>query len=315
VLREDSARGLEMIFTQPSMLVADSDEARCAALLSLCADRGWGCTVVSDSIEFQRLVEAGVFDLVIADAEMPGFDYKTLLGQACRRKPSQLLAVVADSAAGEPEVRMLRGNETDIINRPIDLTWVERCMEQATISRRQEKREQLAYSFVVSERTEMRFTCRQLGEAQAISLPIVARLVAVSRLTETDALKIRLAVQEALLNAFEHGNLELDSRWREERVGDIDKFSSVRKERLKDPHYANRMVSVVSCFNGEAVEITVKDQGKGFSPDQLSCARSNDLSCFGRGLTLINNAVDEVRFSCGGTEVTLVKRLPANRSS
>jgi anti-sigma regulatory factor (Ser/Thr protein kinase)/FixJ family two-component response regulator len=304
-----------MTFPQPSILVADSDEGRRGALQSLCSDRGWECTVVTDPKEFKQLVEAGVFDLVIADADMPGIDYKALLGQACRRKPSQLLAVVCDSPAGGPDVRMFRGNDTDVITRPFDLSWVERCMEQATISKRQETREQLAYSFVVSERTEMRFTCKQLGEAQAISLPIIARLVASRRLTETDALKIRLAVQEALLNAFEHGNLELDSRWREEQLGNTDKFSAVRKERLMDPHYANRMVSVISWFDGEAVEIVVKDQGKGFSPSQLRHANQNDLSCFGRGLTLINNAVDEVRFSCGGTEVTLIKRLPANRST
>lgn len=304
-----------MIFAQPSILVADSDDGRRGALQSLCTDRGWGCTVVTDPKEFQRLLEAGAFDLVIADAEMPGLDYKVLLGQACKRKPSQLLAVVSDSPTDGADVRMFRGNEADVITRPVDLTWVERCMEQATASKRQETREQLAYSFVVSERTEMRFSCRQLGEAQAISLPIVARLVASRRLTETDALKIRLAVQEALLNAFEHGNLELDSRWKEERLGDTDKFAAVRKERLMDPHYANRMVSVISWFDGEAVEIVVKDQGNGFSPSQLRRAKENDLSCFGRGLTLINNAVDEVRYSCGGTEVTLVKRLPGNRST
>jgi anti-sigma regulatory factor (Ser/Thr protein kinase)/CheY-like chemotaxis protein len=304
-----------MIFAQPSILVADSDEGRRGALQCLCTDRGWECTFATDPEEFQRLVEAGVFDLVIADAEMPGLDYKVLLGQACRRKPSQLLAVVSDSPAGGPDVRMFRGHDTDIITLPVDLAWIERCMEQATASKRQETREQLAYSFVVSERTELRFSCKQLGEAQAISLPVVARLVASRRLTETDALKIRLAVQEALLNAFEHGNLELDSRWKDERLGNTDKFSAVRKERLRDPYYANRMVSVITWFDGESVEIVVKDQGNGFSPNQLRRAKENDLSCFGRGLTLINNAVDEVRYSCGGTEVTLVKRLPANRST
>lgn len=304
-----------MIFAQPSILVADSDEGRRGALQTLCSDRGWGCTVVTDPQELQRLVEVGAFDLVVADAEMPGLDYKTLLGQACRRKPSQLLAVVGDSPAGESDVRMFRGSETDVITRPTDLAWIERCMEQATASKRQETREQLAYSFVVSERTEMQFSCRQLGEAQAISLPIVSRLVASRRLTETDGLKIRLAVQEALLNAFEHGNLELDSRWKEEWIGGTDKFSAVRKERLMDSFYADRMVSVISWFDGQVVEIIVKDQGNGFRPNELKRANESDLSCFGRGLTLINNAVDEVRYSCGGTEVTLVKRLSPNRST
>jgi anti-sigma regulatory factor (Ser/Thr protein kinase) len=304
-----------MILAQPSILVADSDEHRRGALQSLCSHRGWGCRFVTDPQELNHLLEVEAFDLVIADAEIPGLDYKVLLGQACRKKRSQLLAIVSESLDGQPDVHMFRGCETDIITRPVDLAWVERCMEQATMSKRQETREQLAYSFVISERTEMRFSCKQLGEAQAISLPIVGRLVASRRLTETEALKIRLAVQEALLNAFEHGNLELDSRWKEERLGDTDKFSAIRKERLADPYFANRIVSVTSWFDGEGVEIVVKDQGNGFSPSQLRQAKENDLSCFGRGLTLIKNAVDEVRFSCGGAEVTLVKRLTAHRST
>jgi len=304
-----------MTSAQPSILVADSDERRQGALRALCQAKGWGCQVVSDASEFQQLVEAGTFDLVIADVEMPGLDYKVLLGHACRRKPSQLLVVVGDAKGSEPSLRMVRSNDTDLIARPVDLDWVERCMEQATLSKRQETREQLAHSFVVSERTEMRFSCKQLGEAQAITLPIVARLVASRRLSDNDALKIRLAVQEALLNAFEHGNLELDSRWKEERLGETDRFSAVRKERLADPKFANRMVSVTSWFDGEVVEIVVKDQGGGFSPTRLREIKKNDLSCFGRGLTLMTNAVDEVRFSSGGTEVILVKRLAVTRST
>jgi DNA-binding response OmpR family regulator len=304
-----------MISVQPAILVADSDERRQGALRLLCRAKGWGCKVVTDAQEFKQLIEAGTFDLVIADVEMPGLDYKVLLGEACRRRPSQLLVVVGDSKGDDSDVRLLRGNETDVIARPVDLAWVERCMEQATISKRQETREQLAYSFVVSERTEMHFSCKQLGEAQAISLPIVARLVASRRLSETDALKIRLAVQEALLNAFEHGNLELDSRWKEEQSGATDKFSAIRKERLADPYFADRMVSVTSWFDGDTIEIVVKDQGRGFIPTHHKDVKKNDLSCFGRGLTLMSNAVDEVRFGCGGSEVTLIKHLAAKRST
>jgi anti-sigma regulatory factor (Ser/Thr protein kinase) len=302
-----------MISSHLSILVAGSDTSRQDALYSLCAGRGWNCHIATDPREFRQLIEQGTFDLVIADADMPGLNYRTLLGEACRRKTSQLLLVVSDSHDGEADLRLLRGAETDLMTHPFDLSWVERCMEQAENSKRQESREQMAYSFVVNERTEMRFSCRQLSEAQAISLPIVARLVASRRISETDALKLRLAIQEALLNAFEHGNLELDSRWKEERFGDTDKFSAIRQERLDDPVFADRVVSVISWFDGDAVEIVVKDQGQGFDPEKLKNYRNN-LSCFGRGLTLMSSAVDEVRYGCGGTEVTLVKRLTNGRS-
>jgi anti-sigma regulatory factor (Ser/Thr protein kinase) len=260
-----------MTSEQPSILVADCDATRHGPLQSLCVSRGWGCKVVTNPEEFQRLVDEGKFDLVIAEA--------------------------------------------DILARPVDLAWVERCMEQAVLSKRQERREQLAYSFVVSEQTEMRFTCKQLREAQAISLPVIERLRACHRMSDVDALKVRLAVQEAVLNAFEHGNLELESHWKDEKVGESDRFSVVRQERLADSQFANRMVTITSWFDGHVVEIVVKDQGRGFDPTKPAKQKRDNLSCFGRGLTLMKSAMDDVHYSCGGTEVTLVKRLNTNRSS
>jgi anti-sigma regulatory factor (Ser/Thr protein kinase) len=159
----------------------------------------------------------------------------------------------------------------------------------------------------------MIFSCKELGQAQAIALPIVGRLLAAKRLSETDALKIRVAVQEAILNAFEHGNLELDSRWKEESVGDTDRFTAARNERLRDPRYANRKVAIASWFDGEAIQIIVKDEGKGFSRDEKKDPVAHELSPYGRGLTLMRNAVDQVVFSCGGSEVTLTKKVSKTR--
>jgi DNA-binding response OmpR family regulator len=302
-----------MIPVQPSILLADSDERRRETLSSFCKKKGWGCRAVSDVTQFQSYLQNESFDLVIADADMPGLSPMILIGQASRKRPSQSLLVVSDSSNKEYDLRMFRGASADVIAEPVDLTWLESCVEQAVSSKRQEEREQLAYSFVVSERTEMIFSCKELGQAQAIALPIVGRLLAAKRLSETDALKIRVAVQEAILNAFEHGNLELDSRWKEESVGDTDRFTAARNERLRDPRYANRKVAITSWFDGEAIQIIVKDEGKGFSRDEKKDPVAHELSPYGRGLTLMRNAVDQVVFSCGGSEVTLTKKVSKTR--
>jgi anti-sigma regulatory factor (Ser/Thr protein kinase) len=162
----------------------------------------------------------------------------------------------------------------------------------------------------------MEFSCKQLREIQAISLPIVGRLLAGGLISESDALRIRLAVQEAVLNALEHGNLELDSRWKEIEGGEgLDKFASIRRQRMRDPIYADRCVRVTSIFEEDRFEIMIKDEGKGFlNSRQPIIPGAQNLSCFGRGMTLINNAVDEVRFNDNGSEVTLVKYLKCARS-
>lgn len=304
-----------MVSEQPLILIADSDEQRQGVLRALCKRKGWDCHIAEDAVEFQGIVDAGECDLVIADLTALNLELGFLLGSPVRRRLAHTLVVVGDTEETSASLPLLQGSGADIMVHPINWKWVERCMDQVATARRMEMREQKAYSFVVSERTELQFSCKQLGEAQAISLPIVARLMASRRLSDPDALKIRLAVQEALLNAFEHGNLELDSRWKEEVVGGVDRFSLMRRERLKDPEFANRMVYVTSWFDGEAIEITVKDEGRGFSSSEIEDSKRDKLSCFGRGLTLMRNAVDEVRFSCGGSEVALIKRLDTARST
>jgi anti-sigma regulatory factor (Ser/Thr protein kinase) len=154
--------------------------------------------------------------------------------------------------------------------------------------------------------------CRELMVFEAVELPIIERLEACGLLDEGDALRLKVAVQEAIVNGFEHGCLELQSEWKDEIHSDgVDRFSAVRRERLADPDFARRCVTVCSWFDGERLEITVRDDGKGF----LTGAPSREgapicsVSCSGRGLALMANAADEVRFSRNGAEVILMKHL------
>jgi serine/threonine-protein kinase RsbW len=72
--------------------------------------------------------------------------------------------------------------------------------------------------------------------------------------------------------------------------------------------------------NGEALVITVADQGKGLDPKTVPdpLAPENLLRGTGRGLFLIRSFMDEVHFRQlhPGTELTLVKHLsPADKRS
>jgi DNA-binding response OmpR family regulator len=297
---------------RPNILVADNDEATRRDLSAFFSRKGWDCNVVCDVEQFGRELSAEAeYDLVIADPDLPGLDLMALVMDVFRRKPSQALIVVGSSPQSDQEMRLIHNGITDVITKPVDFSLIERCIEQAVRLRGQDERERSSARFIASERTEMQFTCQQLAELQAVALPILERLVEADLLTSYDGLKIRLAIQEGILNAMEHGNLELDSRWKEEYEPDgSDKFSRVRRERLADPNYRDRTVHFVSVFDGEVLEITIKDEGDGFlASERFVQDIGENLSCFGRGMTLMNDAVDEIRYTDGGSQVTLIKIL------
>ncbi len=94
---------------------------------------------------------------------------------------------------------------------------------------------------------------------------------------------IAIAVTEAVNNAIIHGN-------------------------KLDP---NKSVYVDIIASDERIQITVRDEGDGFNPDEVPnpLAPENLLKESGRGIFILKSLMDEVTFdfSKGGTEVTMVK--------
>ncbi len=94
---------------------------------------------------------------------------------------------------------------------------------------------------------------------------------------------IELALQEALANAVVHGAKE-------------------------DP---NKVVEcLVACDEQRGLLIIVRDPGEGFDPQAIpTCTMGENLySNHGRGIFLINQLMDEVKFHKNGTEIHMVKR-------
>ena len=95
---------------------------------------------------------------------------------------------------------------------------------------------------------------------------------------------IRLALEEALVNAIKHGN-RLDPRRRIRLWADIDE---------------------------RQVRITVADEGTGFDPAAVPdpTADENLEKPCGRGIMLMRAYMDEVEYNARGNEVCMVKRRP-----
>lgn len=296
----------------PSILLADGNEQSREMFGTFFEGRGWVYDVVPDSSAMVGALEKGSYDIIIADVELSGPDSVRFLTDILDKHPSQAIIAVSPNPTYENALKVFRSGATDLLARPIDFSWLETVVQQIVFTRRNDERERATYKFVTREEAEMRFSSSDLAQLPSISLPLVGRLAQSGMLSHTEALRIRLAVQEAVLNGLEHGNLELDSQWKEELGSDgRDKFSSIRKQRLADPAYSNRSVVVTLAFGDGRLAITVRDEGKGFlnARGAVDNCKVDSLACSGRGLALMSSAVDEVRFGENGSVVTMIKRL------
>jgi anti-sigma regulatory factor (Ser/Thr protein kinase) len=124
---------------------------------------------------------------------------------------------------------------------------------------------------------------------------------------ETGRIRLAIALEEALVNAVYHGNLELTSDLRE---SDMNGYYGLAERRRQEEPYRGRMVHVEATISPHEATFVVRDSGPGFDPTSLPDPTDpeNLEKLTGRGLLLIRTFMDEVRYNAGGNEITMVKR-------
>ncbi len=123
---------------------------------------------------------------------------------------------------------------------------------------------------------------------------------------EAERLRVGVALEEALTNAYYHGNLEIGAT-----LGKAGRqaYDQLARQRLWEAPYRDRRIHVsVKISRTEAVFV-IRDQGRGFEVARVFAAALCDTQQgAGRGLILMRALMDEVRFNDAGNEVTLIKR-------
>jgi len=132
--------------------------------------------------------------------------------------------------------------------------------------------------------------------------------------SESDRVRVGVALDEALVNALYHGNLELSSELRD---SDQKKYRHLVSERQKSPPYCDRRIHVEAHLSSTEVAICIQDEGPGFDPSSLPDPTdpANLENLGGRGVMLMKTFMDEVVFNDCGNQVTLVKRQNGSASA
>ena len=127
-------------------------------------------------------------------------------------------------------------------------------------------------------------------------------------LDESQLIRIGIALCEALTNAIHHGNLELDSEWRQ---NDEEKYFKIAEERRCIKPYSDRRVRMVATLSDREVRFVIDDEGPGFAVDELRdpTEEFNMERMGGRGLLLIRSFMDEVTHNVVGNSITMVKNV------
>jgi serine/threonine-protein kinase RsbW len=111
----------------------------------------------------------------------------------------------------------------------------------------------------------------------------IEQLLRARHATDRDIFGVKLALEEALVNAIKHGN---------------------QMDRSKTVHIRYR-------FQGDRLEVSITDQGSGFDPSDIPDPTDDEnleRPC-GRGLMLMRHYMNEVSYTPPGNTVSMLKIL------
>ncbi|MCA9041140.1 MAG: response regulator [Planctomycetaceae bacterium] len=291
----------------PTILVVDDsapDRIRIGGLLKKLSNTN--VVFASNGVEALEAIEDHVPDLVLTDLQMPEMDGLELVSTI--KKDYRLIPVIILTGAGSETIAVeaLQQGAASYVSKSrmvkdlIDI--IDRVKSTAEA--------QSAQTRLMTYRMTRSVTEFCIENDPALISSLVSYLQEeVTRMRfcdETERLRVGIALDEAILNAYYHGNLEISSELREQ---DHEAYYKLAEERRHMEPYQNRRIYITSTLTPEKATYVVRDEGIGFDPGMLpdpSDPANLEKPC-GRGVLLMKTFMDEVRFNEAGNEVTLVK--------
>jgi len=246
-------------------------------------------------------------DVVLTDVLMPEMDGLELLRAVRRDHPH--LPVILMTASGSEHIAiqaLQEGAASYVPKRVLARRLVETVNSVLAASRAERAHSELGRRLISQE---LRFVLENDTEL-VLALPSYLKpyLLAAGLTDHLIRLRMHMALEEALLNALCHGNLEIGAALREKVPDDLFELAAGR---AKESPYRERRIQVRVTFTRELAEFTIRDEGPGFNPATLPDAA--DVASFdrphGRGVMLMRTFMDEVRYNETGNAVTMIKRL------
>ncbi|GAB4421952.1 MAG: hypothetical protein OHK0011_00140 [Turneriella sp.] len=120
----------------------------------------------------------------------------------------------------------------------------------------------------------------------------------------------RIMLREMLLNAIEHGNLEIDFDTKTQALMTETYFELIDERRRTEP-YRNRVVAVDCLIDAQKIAFRITDEGKGFDHRAMLARLTDERNetAHGRGIVMTLQEFDKVRYNDKGNSVVLVKYL------
>lgn len=291
----------------PLILVADDSllEQRYVGRI-LAEHGGWRVAFARNGAEALDALPLAPPAVLLTDMNMPKMDGLTLVEKVREQFPLIPVVLMTGSGSEKVAVAALKAGAADYVPKQAlahDLVPVlERVLSVGQAEHRR---------YRVLQGMTRRSSQFVLENDPALVPPLVSQfredLIEMGLCDLTGATRAGIALEEALLNAVYHGNLEVSS---ELRANGDEAFHKLARERREQAPYAARRVRVTARLTPTSGTFVIMDEGPGFDVSKLPDPTHPDFleRPSGRGVLLMRTFMDAVEYNKTGNRVTLTKR-------
>lgn len=274
------------------------------ALIEL--ELGWEVIFAPSAPEAHAIPAVRGVDVILIDLANPHVDGVELVGSLTARHPH--VPVVLMSAPYAVSVALEAVRKGAVNHFPRDLLDTEPAAVLNALRAAAEGHHGRALAAARLDHQAFAFTlANDPAEVPAVVARLADAAVEVGLCDRPTARRLAVSVEEALLNAIIHGNLEVSSDLRQADDGAYDRRIA---ERQAQSPYAERRVRLTGRLSRSEGVFVVQDEGPGFDVSQVPDPTDpeNLFRVGGRGLLLMRSFMTAVQFDDRGSRVTLVKR-------
>jgi len=295
---------------KPRVLVAEDSPTQQIQIVAYLEDHGFEVDLAKNGVLALEKIRVQQPDLVVTDLEMPemnGLELVTALQREFKKLPVILITargsekIAADAlragAASYVPKQHLETHLAPTLTRTLDVLEASQASERLSqFLAREEADYVFASDTALVPHVIARFqeTMSQFGLAD-----------------ENQLMQVSIALDEALVNAIIHGNLEVTSDLRS--IDDGKPYYELITKRQEEAPYQTRQVYVSIAADREQCSFVIRDEGPGFNPHSIPDPTdpANLETIGGRGLMLITAFMDEVKHNESGNEIRMMKRKQA----
>ncbi len=294
--------------TSKTLLVVDNCHDTQALALEQAKGKGLSVITAPDPGIATTTLEMTVPDVVLTDLFMPDMSGLHLIRHIRTRYPFCSIILMAEEGNEVTVLEALRAGAVDYLHKPLIGEELGGSLDRAlqAIPRTVDDApgiEQLEYRLTIgTDLASAENSVSWLIQGTAMMLP------------ETQRLHLRATLIELVVNAVEHGSLEIFYQEKQEALAD-ERYEQLILARRRDPRFAKRRVTVLAYYDKgtRAIRYTVLDEGRGFRWKTLlnraeEPCPSHDAN--GRGLFLAQAFFPDLTYNERGNEVTFTVPLP-----